>query len=441
MIARLADFDLIGLPRLVRLNPNVPWKTRGNAAISMAFGEGRGRRILVGEIDGEKIVAHLSGKGGDLDEILARAGEVIEKTAHFSCERTNPGLVVSNTRPPLNLYWRAVREIIPLADAEKAVSAVGGNAVKFKNGRGVIGASAAMAWRPRDRTFELITYREPHRVGTLREVDHESVARMDREFSSTFHNLDLEKDHLAITPASPCPVLYGIRGDDPMDLPKAKDTVKAEPISRWLIFLTNQATDEHILRRKINQLTARQGAVIRGTVTEPAIDLPGGHVLFGISDGLGDITCAVYEPSGAMRNAARALVKGDILEVYGSIRREPFELNVEKLNIVSPSRAMIKVENPICPECNRHMKSIGKGAGFRCRKCGIRVPETSALHKDARKLTKGWHEPPICSRRHLYKPVSRIGIKRTPLREILYMWPGDECAENTQTENTESGCG
>jgi len=32
IIAELSEFDLIGPPRLVRLNPNVPWKTRGSYA-------------------------------------------------------------------------------------------------------------------------------------------------------------------------------------------------------------------------------------------------------------------------------------------------------------------------------------------------------------------------------------------------------------------------
>jgi len=31
MIKALGVYDLIGLPRLVRLNPAVPWKTRGNS--------------------------------------------------------------------------------------------------------------------------------------------------------------------------------------------------------------------------------------------------------------------------------------------------------------------------------------------------------------------------------------------------------------------------
>jgi tRNA(Ile2) C34 agmatinyltransferase TiaS len=37
------DFDLIGPPRLVRLNPDVLWKTRGNGAVALAFGRGAGR--------------------------------------------------------------------------------------------------------------------------------------------------------------------------------------------------------------------------------------------------------------------------------------------------------------------------------------------------------------------------------------------------------------
>ena len=39
----LPDFDLIGSPRLVRLNPDVPWKTRGNGAVALAFGRGAAR--------------------------------------------------------------------------------------------------------------------------------------------------------------------------------------------------------------------------------------------------------------------------------------------------------------------------------------------------------------------------------------------------------------
>jgi len=41
------EHDLIGYPRLVRLNPNIPWKTRGNGAIAPAVGRGCGRPFRI----------------------------------------------------------------------------------------------------------------------------------------------------------------------------------------------------------------------------------------------------------------------------------------------------------------------------------------------------------------------------------------------------------
>ena len=35
-------YDLIKFPRLVRLNPNIPWKTRGNGDITLYIGIGGG---------------------------------------------------------------------------------------------------------------------------------------------------------------------------------------------------------------------------------------------------------------------------------------------------------------------------------------------------------------------------------------------------------------
>ena len=46
IIKELSEFDLIGHPRLVRLNPNVPWKTRGNGAVSFTFGKGIGLSLI-----------------------------------------------------------------------------------------------------------------------------------------------------------------------------------------------------------------------------------------------------------------------------------------------------------------------------------------------------------------------------------------------------------
>ena len=61
VIKELSDFDLIGCPRLVRLNPNVPWKTRGNGAVSFTFGKGKGNKKKIGEIDGSNIFSFENG--------------------------------------------------------------------------------------------------------------------------------------------------------------------------------------------------------------------------------------------------------------------------------------------------------------------------------------------------------------------------------------------
>lgn len=432
MIDRFSWYDLIGFPRLVRLNPNVPWKTRGNAAVSLAFGEGKGQKFKVGEIRGRDVLAFESGNSVSMDDIFSEMEEIIEKNAHFDCENTNPGFVVSAMRPSAALYWKAVREIVPIRFAEREVSAVGGSARKFKNGRGIIGASAAMAWRPRDSTFEVLTYRKPGNIGKPRKIERSSVERMDRESSTTFHNIDSESGHIAIAPGSPCPILFGIRGEDPSDLIRARECVKAERADRWLLFLTNQATDDHLQRKKVSQVRAREGAILAGRVSTAPNSIIGGHVFFGLSDSSGAITCAAYEPSGRIKAAARELRVGDVVEVFGSAREKPFEINVEKLHVVELATPGDKIENPLCPECGKHMKSTGKGVGYRCRECGARAPPEAARYAKRTGPKVGWYEPPIASRRHLYKPLIRFDSKRRTIRELLNMHLLNEASSSSE---------
>jgi tRNA(Ile2)-agmatinylcytidine synthase len=153
-------------------------------------------------------------------------------------------------------------------------------------------------------------------------------------------------------------------------------------------------------------------------------------VFFKIADRSGEITCAVYEPSGAMRNTARELREGDKVEIFGSAREEPFEINVEKLHVVKLDSAGLKIENPKCPECGKHMKSTGRETGYRCRKCGSRAPLSAARRVRRGTPTLGWFEPPVASRRHLHKPLKRFGIERRSLRELLNRYLSDEASSS-----------
>ncbi len=408
MLEGLSDHDLIGLPRLVRLNPNIPWKTRGNAAMCLSLGEGFGRSRVCGSIGDSDLRYFAKGKPSDPAELLARASKVLEKVARFECDKTNPGIVASNTRPPASLYWGAVRGVVKLDDVERMLRASGAKWRKYKSGRGVIGAAASMSWRPRDRTWEVISYRRPARWGTERDIDPRSVVEMDKGTSRTFNNYDYETSHVAIAPGSPCPILFGIRGDSQSELIGARRMIRGEQQDRWLMFLTNQGTEDHIVRRRIGALRKWESARVRARVAEPPRTIPGGHVIVKVTDG-DSIDAAFYEPSGSFRGLARLLLPGDKVTLLGSVRDVPRSLNVEKMAVRALVDDVRKVSNPVCTRCGKSMGSLGAGQGFRCKICGAKaLPSAAKFRKFSRELKPGWYEPPVASRRHLHKPIRRM---------------------------------
>jgi tRNA(Ile2)-agmatinylcytidine synthase len=418
MLEELPEFDLLGLPRLVRLNPNIPWKTRGNAAICLPLGHGSGSGKVCGSLRSGEVRCFSKGKPADPDEMIARASKVLEKNARFECEETNPGIVASNRNPLQSLYWRTVREIVTIKEVESMLRSSGAAYRKFKKGRGIIGASAAMSWRPRDRTWEVIAYRALGLVGTPRKIDSKSVVTMDRATRHTFNNYDYENNHVAISPGSPCPILFGIRGDSPAELLRAKDMIRGERPDRWLLFITNQATEDHIVASRISGLRPMMSVRVRARVILPPVTIKGGHVIARISDG-NEIDAAFYEPSRGFRDVARALLPGDDVIVYGSVRDAPRSLNVEKLLVWKLVEDVRKVSNPICDECGKSMGSMGHDQGFRCKKCGSKSPPESAITENhPRTIKPGWYEPPVASRRHLHKPIRRMS--RVDIDKLKY---------------------
>ena len=397
------DLDLIGYPRLVRLNPNIPWKTRGNGAVCIRVGNGSGPTSIVGLIGEQPIVSYGRGTSPqDMAAVIDRVARLVERWSRFDDPTTNPAFVVLKTPPTAGLYWKAVRGVVSKRLAQ--ASARGRGFLRpYKNGRGLIGALAAVAWRPRDRTYEILTYRGRPAWGTTRQIDPESVVRMDKAFPSTFNNYDYVSERVVIAPHSPCPVLFGIRGDDPSVLPAAMNSVQGERPERWLVFETNQGTDDHVSRF----CPSRRCATVRlsGVVRSPARILRGGHVVFR----LGELDVTAYEPSKGFRSIVRNLVAGDHVQVIGAIRQSPRTVNLEKLFVESTASVTRKVANPWCSPCQKRAKSLGRGTGFRCARCGRRFPESAAIFARVdREILPGWYEPPVFARRHLAKPVKRM---------------------------------
>src|SRR5207245_11452536 len=160
-----------------------------------------------GEMSGRPIVSYPRGRTGlDATRVIDRIARLVEKWSHFDDPSTNPAFAVLRRQPTSSLYWKAVRGIVTLAQARASVRGLG-TVHPYKNGRGTIGALAAIAWRPRDRTFEILTYRAETGWGTPRIIVPESVVQMDRLIPSTFNNYDFVNRRVVIAPRSPCLIL------------------------------------------------------------------------------------------------------------------------------------------------------------------------------------------------------------------------------------------
>ncbi|MCL2032219.1 MAG: tRNA(Ile)(2)-agmatinylcytidine synthase [Methanomassiliicoccaceae archaeon] len=409
MISELCgDLDMIGYPRIVRLNPAVPWKTRGNGSLVMRFGRGRGEKIHAGSVAGEDIFCFKSAAAYEPDEnrILERLIPLIERNSEPD---SDPGLAVSRKKPSQSMYWKGVRSILDKSAADDEIRRIGAFKYERGCGRGTIGAVCGMAWRPRDSTYEILTYRPRERWGTERVFDSLSIRDVDLSIPSTFNSWEERARKVAMVPATPCPVMYGLRGDNVSDLMIGKDMVRSEETERWMIFLTNQGTDDHIMRGQA-ELIPNRSYYVKGKVVKSG-HIAGGHVLTEIDTVNGRMTVGAYEPSKEFRYLFDNLSEGDVIGVMGELREEPRTLNAEKVRVISVAERYEKISNPICAGCGRTMESLGRGKGYRCRKCHTSAQQPD-LKKAVRWVREGWYEPPTSARRHLSKPLKRMGAEQ-----------------------------
>ena len=396
----------------MRLNPNIPWKTRGNGAISLQIGIGCKDQIKIGEIEGKDVFSSVEMQEDVEESEYKKIKKIIQITieeyAKVEDEHTNPGFVILKIQPDFKVYTKAVTQVVLLDEITALLHDLNADFKGYKNCRGLIGATSSVAWDSQsDKTYEIITYRENKKWGTKRIVDDESVKLMDKSTKTTFDNYDYKNNHNRVAPNSPCPILYGIRGDNSEELIDASSMIKSEAVDSCLIFETNQGTDDHLQRKEITEIIPFDSVIVKGSVVKNPYTIKGGHVLFKIKDSTGIIDCVAYEPTKEFRHVIRELFVEDVVEVYGGVRKKPLTVNIEKINIIKLKKVIEKIENPICPKCKKHMKSQGKNQGFKCKICGIK--SNDAFFRDKkREVHLGFYEVPICARRHLSKPLKRV---------------------------------
>ena len=401
LAARIADRVDAERSLLVRLNPAVEHKTRGNAALAV----------------------HAD---ADPETAFRVAREELAAVAETDDPRTNPGLVVAPGDPAdvpeavADFAREAVRDHLTVEAADERIAAAGYRSEGWKFGRGKIGALAAVgAWAAfggdssgvaaeRDWTYECISYRESERVGTPRDVDPESVfATATDAYPEAWDTVDRETGELVCVPHTPGPILHGIRGDSADAVRRVAEAIESEPVARRALFVTNQGTDAHLRDATIREVADGRSYRVPGRVVSAPETRRGGHVFLTLADETGDasLQCAAFEPTKRFRDRVRNLRVGDRITACGEVSDGTVKL--EKFAVRELDRT--ELLTPDCPDCGRSMKSAGAGQGYRCRDCKTTAPGKVEREVD-RELELGWYEVPPEARRHVAKPLVRGGF-------------------------------
>lgn len=388
-------------PNLIRLNPGIPFRTRGNGAVALRF----------------------KTEHSTITKLLPLIEQMIHDYIDETYPNTNPGLAILDTEVPESIRkfsQQALWRTIPIQIARRIIERYNLTHFSLGNGRGLVGAISAIGNSlDNDYTFEYLAYRKMDHSSKKRGVDVNSVIKMNRIMGNrVFSNLD-DKNRILIEPHGPDPVLYGIRGESASSVIEAASHVKsAQNVDRWMVYRTNQATGEHLTHYVlIRDLRPYMAAIIQGRVDRAPRILEGGFVVFGIKDDTSRIDCVAYEPTRHFRDIVANLQIGDGISVHASVRPKSrthdITLNLEGLEIhhLGPN---IQSMNPLCPECHKRMKSAGAGKGFKCPKCGYRDRVGVKIKQDVeRKITTGFYLPPLSAQRHLTRPLSRLNMNNS----------------------------
>jgi tRNA(Ile2)-agmatinylcytidine synthase len=401
-IIRNTNARFVEYPLLIRLNPNVPWKTRGNAAVCFRLrSDTRDQQRIIDIVRHHVETEAVVGSGSDPGVVFFRGHQVPEAIKEFS--RT------------------AMCGILSRRDAIRLAKKYNIEYFLLGKGRGIVGSLAAVGCLLEgDHTFEAIAYRRPENVGTPRILESDKIIEYSRStFPYTFNNFDFTHKRILIAPHGPDPVFCGIRGENPRIVLSFLQSLNIdERLEGCMVFRSNQGTNMHLRNEiKLPEAKSFTSGHIQCIVRSKPHIVQGGHTLFSVENRDGfSMPVAVYEPTG-LAKAASFLAEGDVLELGCGVRRasliHPKILNVEYFMVLELAK-VFELRNPACRMCSKNMKSEGKGKGFQCKKCKLR--ESSALHKvriqTPRAISTGLYIPTPKAHRHLTKPIHRFGLEK-----------------------------
>jgi len=389
--------QLVDHPLLIRLNPNIPWKTRGNGAVCL------------------RATASDPGRVVDYVRQAVEEGSAIGSGA-------NPGVVFLQGSVPEKLVQfssLAMHDVLSRQMAEKVAKACGVQHYTFGNGQGLVGSLGAMGCLLReDHTFELIAYREQENCGTPRVVDRQKVIEfVKKTFPYTYNNYDQGHGRVLIAPHGPDPVFFGVRGESAEVVASALPLLQPdEKLEGWTIFRSNQGTNMHLQAEiDLRAVKAYTAGHLRCRVKTKPRAMEGGHVFFTVEQAGAEMPAAVYEPTG-LANIAVTMEPGDLVEIGVGVRKgttkHPKILNIEYISVLELA-PVFDITNPLCKKCGKRMKSEGRNKGYQCDRCKFRDSAAQkVVTEKERSLKTGLYVPVPKAHRHLTKPLQRYGMEK-----------------------------
>ena len=131
--------EFLDYPYLIRFNPNIPWKTRGNGAVALSIRTNNPEKI-------KKKVKQLVKKYSD-----TKGG-------------ANPGLVFFEKNIIPNNFSEfsklALWKLVNRNHAKRFAVKNQLDTLSLGNGQGLVGAIGAIGYKFHDHTFELLSYRK-----------------------------------------------------------------------------------------------------------------------------------------------------------------------------------------------------------------------------------------------------------------------------------------
>ncbi len=378
--ADTGGWRLSGPPRLVRLWPHAPRRTRGNAALA----------------------AYIDVDGDSEDEFIAlldnwfkqRFGHLHGKPECADGQDSAPVLVHSLNSLPEEWYWSAVHGLVDVSVRLSDLEAIEGTSIwSVTRLDGVVGASSAIAWPASgDWTWEATAWREEEEIGTVRTVPEEAVEKMASLFPDTILNRDPNAGRSMITPRTPCPVLYGIRSESQEQAASAHEWLQYQPqveqANSCRVHQTNQATGDHLR------------GVDSGVLIEQVRSGRRGHASGRVRTSIGSDVLVAFAEGGPVNRLFRSAEVGDRLNWTG-LPSPDGSVHLEQLQL-DDARPR-ELTRPVCA-CGGRLRRKGRGQPLSCRLCGSSQRSHWIGHVG---VANDWVEPPPTQRRHLARPLAR----------------------------------